>query len=408
MSPPSIFFTLLHRHFDIDTDRSLVHQLAAKIARDRNEHSRQAGDIHPPRPNLHLGIIHPQQPVERGERQQHDRQYRMTPGRNQPANASHRNQIKQADKAGYPTAKGTHAGEPQAGSGPEKVTAHQVSEIRGHQTDQRRNRKVNQHGVDGMAAQGHPADDGFVIHTNSSRNNLAVQKLLRCGRYLSLFTVCWLLSGCSGPFSMLDPAGPSARSAAWLWWAMFSFSAIVLFAVVGLWLYAINRRFGSNSKEEDRRLGHRWIIGGGVILPIASTTLLLIFGIPLGHKMLPLPPAEGEVLRIEVTGHQWWWEIRYPDSGITLRNEIHIPANTPVDIHLTTADVIHAFWVPRLGGKLDAIPGRTNILRLQADEPGVYRGQCAEFCGLHHAHMQFTVEAHAPQDFSAWLNEGTP
>jgi cytochrome c oxidase subunit 2 len=106
---------------------------------------------------------------------------------------------------------------------------------------------------------------------------------------------------------------------------------------------------------------------------------------------------------IEVTGHQWWWEVRYPDTGITLRNELHIPVGQPVDIHLTTADVIHAFWVPRLGGKLDAIPGRTNVLRLQADRPGSYRGQCAEFCGMNHAHMQFTVEAHPPEAFDQWL-----
>lgn len=123
----------------------------------------------------------------------------------------------------------------------------------------------------------------------------------------------------------------------------------------------------------------------------------------MGHRMLPLPPAEGKPLRIDVTGHQWWWEVRYPDSNISLKNELHIPAGMPIDIHLSTADVIHGFWVPRLGGKLDAIPGRVNVLRLQADEPGVYLGQCSEFCGLHHAVMKFTVKAHTPDDFARWL-----
>lgn len=184
---------------------------------------------------------------------------------------------------------------------------------------------------------------------------------------------------------------------------MFAYATLVLIAVVGLWLYAMRRPQDTGDEQHQRRIHNRWILGGGVVLPTVSIILLLIFGIPIGQRMLPLPPADGEAVRIEVIGHQWWWEVRYPDTNIVLSNEIHIPANTPIDIHLTTADVIHGFWVPRLGGKLDAIPGRTNVLRLQADNPGVYRGQCAEFCGMHHATMQFTVEAHAPENFTLWL-----
>lgn len=186
---------------------------------------------------------------------------------------------------------------------------------------------------------------------------------------------------------------------------MFIYASLVLIAVVSLWLIAMLRQPKETSAAEKRRIQNRWLIGGGLLLPTVSITLLLIFGIPIGHRMLPLPPEEGQVFRVDVTGHQWWWEMRYPNTDIVLRNQLHIPVGVPVDVHLTTADVIHAFWVPRLGGKLDAIPGRTNVLRLQADTPGVYRGQCAEFCGLHHAHMQFTVEAHAAENFAAWLEE---
>lgn len=186
---------------------------------------------------------------------------------------------------------------------------------------------------------------------------------------------------------------------------MLVFASLILLAVVGLWLYAMRRTSDSTTEEEARLIHRRWIIGGGLLLPTISITVLLIFGIPIGHRMLPLPPTTGEALRIEVTGHQWWWEIRYPNSGITLKNALHIPAGRPVDVYLTSADVIHSFWVPRLAGKLDAIPGRTNVLRLEADEAGVYRGQCAEFCGLHHAHMQFTVQAHAIADFDNWIEE---
>jgi len=182
---------------------------------------------------------------------------------------------------------------------------------------------------------------------------------------------------------------------------MSSFAVLVLMVVVALWLYALRRRPREIDERQARRIQHRWIIGGGLILPITSMGVLLAFGIPIGHRMLPLPIGQ-EALRIEVTGHQWWWQVRYPEQGIELRDELHIPAGQPVDLHLTSNDVIHSFWVPRLAGKLDMLPGRTNVLRLQADEPGTYHGQCAEFCGVGHAHMKFTVHAHAAEDFAAW------
>lgn len=188
---------------------------------------------------------------------------------------------------------------------------------------------------------------------------------------------------------------------------MVGFASVTLIAVVSLWLYALRRRPRQWSQEQARRVHNRWIIGGGLVLPVTSITLLLAFGIPIGHRMLPLPLADSEVVRIDVTARQWWWDVSYPDSGIRLRDELHIPAGTPVDLHLTSDDVIHSFWVPRLGGKLDMLPGRTNVLRLQADEPGLYHGQCAEFCGIGHAHMKFTVRAHAPNEYAAWLEGAT-
>lgn len=187
-----------------------------------------------------------------------------------------------------------------------------------------------------------------------------------------------------------------------LWWGLFSGAALVLAVVVGLWLRATVRVAPPTSPQQARRSGQRWLVGGGLVLPFAAIGAMLVFGIPAGQRMMPGPGAPGEVLRIEVTGHQWWWEVFYPDSGIRLRDEIHIPADAPVDIHLTSADVVHSFWVPRLAGKLDALPGRSHVLRLHADEAGVYRGLCAEFCGLHHAHMQFSVTAHSAADFAAW------
>lgn len=205
---------------------------------------------------------------------------------------------------------------------------------------------------------------------------------------------------------MLDPAGPSAQAIAAVSWWMFGVAGVVLVAVVGLWLFAMHRRREPPPDAVARRLGTRWIVGGGIVLPTVAIAALLAFGAPAGLHQLALPWAHDDgpaPLRVEALGRQWAWELHYPDSGVRLRNEMRIPVGRPVDVHVGSFDVIHSFWVPRLGGKLDAIPGRTLVVRLQADQPGRFRGQCAEFCGLGHAHMTMTVHAMAPADFDAWL-----
>lgn len=211
------------------------------------------------------------------------------------------------------------------------------------------------------------------------------------------------LAACDGPQSTLQPSGPSAHAIALLWWGMFAASALVLVVVVGLWLYALMRPTPGMEPGRARTVTNRWIIGGGILLPSSSVFVLLLFGIPAGYRMLPLPLEGEQPLVIEVTGHRWWWEVRYPEAGVRTANQLFLPVGRPVDIQVTSADVIHSFWVPRLGGKLDMLPGRTNVLRLEADETGRFRAQCAEFCGRGHAHMAMIVEALAPGEFDAWL-----
>lgn len=231
------------------------------------------------------------------------------------------------------------------------------------------------------------------------------------------------LSACVGPQSVLDPAGPSARAIAAVWWWMFGVAVLVLLGVVIAWLLAIRHRGtdvgdasatpttpSPETRAAQRRVERRWLIGGGLLLPGVSIVALLIFGSPSGFHQLPLSlgaDAGPKPLRIDAIGRQWAWEMHYPDNGVRLQNEMRIPAGRPVDVHTQSRDVIHSFWVPRLGGKLDAVPGRTFVVRLQADEPGTYRGQCAEFCGTGHAHMTMTVVAMAPAAFDAWLREGS-
>lgn len=211
-----------------------------------------------------------------------------------------------------------------------------------------------------------------------------------------------LLTACDGPLSTLSPAGPSARMAADLWWGMLLFSTVVLVAVVGVWIHAL-RRPHRTCDANRHRIEQRWIIGGGIILPTVSIAVLLAFGLTAGHRMLPLPLNGDPPLRINVTGHQWRFEVNYPDHGIRMENRLIIPAGQPVDIHVDSGDVIHSFWVPRLAGKIDMLPGRTNVLRLEADDPGTYRGQCAEFCGALHARMTLEVEALSDEGFDEWL-----
>ncbi len=211
-----------------------------------------------------------------------------------------------------------------------------------------------------------------------------------------------LLAGCDGPQSTLAPDGPAAQAAAWLWWGMFAWFGLVLLLVVTLWLVALRRAPRQYSPEQARQVGLRWILAGGVLLPGLTILLLLAFGIPLGLRMLPLPLGGPPPLRIEVIGHQWWWEVRYPETGVITANQLILPVGQPVDVEVTSADVIHAFWVPRLGGKLDMLPGRRLSVRLRADREGPYRGQCAEFCGSQHAHMVLAVEALEMADFIAW------
>ena len=154
----------------------------------------------------------------------------------------------------------------------------------------------------------------------------------------------------------------------------------------------------------------RWIIGGGLIFPVVTLTALLIYSLRADHVM---QSHEAAGMRIEVIGKQWWWEVRYhlPGGGtpVVLANELHIPTGRPVVIEVTTTDVIHSFWVPSLAGKMDMIPGRTNRITLRTDEPGLHRGQCAEYCGGQHALMAFYVIAKNEDDFAQWLqHQSTP
>lgn len=184
-----------------------------------------------------------------------------------------------------------------------------------------------------------------------------------------------------------------------LFWIMLAGAVVIWCAVLALAFYAIRIAPGRHSG----RLADGLIIGGGVVFPIVTLTALLSYGLFL----MPELRAQGSGLRLTVSGEQWWWRVAYEPPGgaaaVTSANEIRLPVGERVEILAESPDVIHAFWIPSLGGKIDMIPGRVNRMVLQASEPGVFRGVCAEYCGDSHALMAFSAVAMEPDAFAAWL-----
>jgi cytochrome c oxidase subunit 2 len=205
------------------------------------------------------------------------------------------------------------------------------------------------------------------------------------------------------PPSAIHPQGPAAEQIAQLWWVLLAAGGAIFVLVMVLLVVALLRR--PRGADLPAALaqpgGGRMIVLGGVVMPVLVLTAVLALTV---NTLLALAaPAAGDETVVEVIGHQFWWEVRYPDQGVITANELHIPAGAPVRLRLAASDVIHSFWVPELHGKLDMIPNQTNTLRLQADQPGIFKGLCAEFCGVQHAKMTFLVVAQPEAEFRAWL-----
>ena len=198
--------------------------------------------------------------------------------------------------------------------------------------------------------------------------------------------------------SVLHPAGADAAVVQQFAWVLFGAGTLIFFAVMALMALSLR----DNARPLRPGL---WIAGAGVAFPVLVLSALLVWSTWRSAQLVP--QSSQAALSISVTAHMWWWEVRYRDPAggreIVTANEIHIPVGQAVYVGLNAADVIHSLWVPSLSGKRDMIPGRVTGLTLRADRPGVYRGQCAEFCGAQHANMALHVVALAPEAFRDWL-----
>jgi cytochrome c oxidase subunit 2 len=229
-----------------------------------------------------------------------------------------------------------------------------------------------------------------------------------------LFVAC----GQDFPQNTFRPAGPNAELQRDLFFLAFWIAVFIFVLVEGLIVFAAIRYRARRREEAPVQIHGNTRLE--IVWTIIPALLLLFIGVPTIQGIFTLAAQpQGDVVNVRVIAHQWWWEFQYPDHRIVTANELHIPVDRPVSLRLEVqetpggqeqfgiapaAPVIHSFWVPRLGGKQDMIPGRVNILTLQADEPGTYFGQCVEFCGISHANMRLRVIAQSAGDFDAWVS----
>jgi cytochrome c oxidase subunit II len=216
-----------------------------------------------------------------------------------------------------------------------------------------------------------------------------------------------------GHHHVLHPAAPQAGNIEWLYWVIFGvLTAVFVLMIAGFtWAGAKTGVAASHplpimeDKEGDYRA--RWVVGLAMGVTVVTLFVILVISVVTGKRIYG--PTSKNPVTIQVTARQWWWEITYPnaqaDQTITTANEIHVPVGAPIVVLTNSKDVIHSFWAPNITGKRDLIPGYSTAFWFQVDQPGTYHGQCAEFCGLQHAHMGFSVVAEPVDQFQAWQQQ---
>ncbi len=220
-----------------------------------------------------------------------------------------------------------------------------------------------------------------------------------------------LVASCAGSENMMSPAGPAAARLARLGWVVLGLFVLVSAVMWALVFWTASRRRGSLETHLPWNAGgdQRWITIGGFAIPAVAFATIFVLML---RTMTAFPMGDGEMAgmapAIRIVGHQWWWQVEYLDPSVARQvvtaNELHVPVGRPVDVELRSFDVIHSFWVPRLHGKVDLVPGMVTHIRIEASEAGFFPGQCGEYCGPQHAHMVMLVVAQPPAEYARWLD----
>lgn len=390
----------------------IEHQFAAMPARKSGGEARKAGQQQAVGQDL-LGVIEAKTCIGAGDGDEHHAGRGVVPTRDADANAGHCEQFECANDSGENAEGECGARGPDADLHPERVGGPPIENIDAERGDHEGDGEMHEHGVDGMTGNGNGrANVLFGDFANGGIGVIGVRLktlfqfnldflgffgfvahwLAPRVKFVALGATPLVLAGCTGELSTLDPAGPRAQNLATLWWVMFAGSMVLFALVMGLLALTYVR-----PAWITRLSARQWIIGGGLVMPIPVLVLLTGTALVFGEQLLP----KGDVpVRIEAHAQRWSWTFTNPDGTVAEDETLHMPAGEPVDIVVTAEDVIHSFWVPRLGGKIDAIPGHENVIRLEADQPGIYWGICAEYCGSGHETMLFRVEAHSAEDYA--------
>jgi cytochrome c oxidase subunit 2 len=231
----------------------------------------------------------------------------------------------------------------------------------------------------------------------------------RLSRLTALVGTAALLASCSlieiqdAPMTIFEPAGPNAERLDGLFWMVFWIATVVFVLVIGaivVMLFVFRDR-GKDDAEEPKQLHGNTRLE--VIWTVIPALILAAISVPTVAGVFDLTGCDSDSMKVEVVGHQWWFEYHYPDQGIDTANVMVIPAGQEICAVMTSDDVLHNFWIPALHGKRYLVPGQVTLLRLESYEPGEFWGQCAEFCGLSHSLMRVRVLAMEPSDFEAWV-----
>jgi cytochrome c oxidase subunit 2 len=234
---------------------------------------------------------------------------------------------------------------------------------------------------------------------------LGTTAIRRLGRLAPVLCVLALvLSGCTPdhyPQTALRPLSDFGRIGDDIQTTTLKWAVVVFVLVEGALLFAIFRFRGKPGDPEPKQVHGNTTVE--IIWTVIPALILAAIAVPTVRGIFETNATPGpDALEVQIIGHQWWWEFRYPSLNVTTANELHVPVGRTVSLKMRTADVIHSFWNPRIGGKRDVFPNRETRLWFKAEQPGEYPGQCAEFCGIQHGRMAFRVEAQMPEEFQAW------